>query len=263
VTTDRRQFLKMAGVMALGLGLKPVLQSLLGGEVVKASEELLAQGDGQGRRWAMVVDLPRCWSSPGCTDCIAACDAVHNIPHLEDERKAVRWLWQEPYGRLFRGQDPRATFSEVSSKAALVMCNHCENPPCVRVCPTGATWKRGDGIVMMDFHRCIGCRYCMVACPYGARSYNFVDPRQALDMTKVDPGFPTRTRGVVEKCTLCSERIDRGGIPACVEGCSRGALLFGDINDPKSEVRRVVETRLTLVRRPEMGTKPRVYYVVS
>jgi molybdopterin-containing oxidoreductase family iron-sulfur binding subunit len=103
----------------------------------------------------------------------------------------------------------------------------------------------------------------MVACPYGARSFNFVDPRTGLDMTKVNPDFPTRTRGVVEKCTLCAERIDKGEIPACVESCKQKALIFGDINDRNSEVRKIVESRYTLVRKPEMGTKPQVYYVVA
>ena len=261
--TDRRQFLKLAGVAALGLGLKPGVEALLGSDLVEASPEMLAQGSDQGRRWAMVVDLPRCWALPGCTDCIVACDKTHNIPHFDDPKKEIKWIWQEPYGRVFPEQDPRLVSGDLGNRPALLLCNHCENPACVRVCPTKATFQRPDGIVMMDFHRCIGCRYCMVACPYGARSFNFVDPRKGLDMSSVNPNFPTRTRGVVEKCTLCSERIDKGEIPACVEACKQKALVFGDINDPKSEIRGIVESRYTLVRKPELGTKPQIYYIVS
>ena len=111
----------------------------------------------------------------------------------------------------------------------LVFCNHCDNPPCVRVCPTGATWKRDDGIVMMDWHRCIGCRYCIAACPYGSRSFNWRDPRPQI--AAIRPGFPTRTRGVVEKCNLCEERLLTGEAPACVEACSQKAIVFGDLED--------------------------------
>ncbi len=261
--TDRRQFLKIAGVAALGLGLKPGMEALLGNGLVEASPETLAQGTGTGRRWAMVVDLAKCWAAPGCTDCITACDEIHNVPQFEDEKKAVKWIWLEQYGRVFQEQDPRLVSAGLGNRPAPVLCNHCENPACVRVCPTQATWQRPDGIVMMDFHRCIGCRYCMVACPYGARSFNFVDPRTGLDMQEVNADFPTRTRGVVEKCTLCAERIDKGGAPACVEGCRQQALMFGDMNDPASAVRKTVETRYALVRKPELGTKPQVYYIVS
>ena len=268
--TDRRGFLKIAGVAAIGLGLKPTMEQLRGAGLVEASPEMLAQGASEGIRWAMAVDLPKCWETPGCTACIVACDEAHNIPHFDDPKKEIRWIWEEPYGKVFPEQDPRlatpgagSSPANLASLPALLLCNHCDNPPCVRVCPTKATWQRPDGIVMMDDHRCIGCRYCMVACPYGSRSFNFADPRTGLDMNKVNPDFPTRTRGVVEKCTLCAERIDVGKIPACVEACPQKALVFGNINDPSSQVRKLVESRYTMVRRPELGTKPQIYYIVS
>jgi molybdopterin-containing oxidoreductase family iron-sulfur binding subunit len=129
------------------------------------------------------------------------------------------------------------------------------------VCPTGATWKREeDGIVMMDLHRCIGCRYCMAACPYGARSFNWVDPRPHV--ADLNPDFPTRTQGVVEKCNFCSERLAKGQLPACVEACTEKALMFGDVNDPKSEIRQVLAKSYTLRRRAELGTGPNVYYLI-
>jgi molybdopterin-containing oxidoreductase family iron-sulfur binding subunit len=131
----------------------------------------------------------------------------------------------------------------------------------VRVCPTKATWKReSDGIVMMDWHRCIGCRYCVVGCPYGSRSFNWRDPRPFIEETNTE--YPTRTRGVVEKCTFCDSRLDHGQMPACVEACKHGALVFGDLEDPDSEVRKLLSEHFTLRRKPALGTQPEVYYIV-
>jgi molybdopterin-containing oxidoreductase family iron-sulfur binding subunit len=141
----------------------------------------------------------------------------------------------------------------------LVLCNHCDNPPCVRVCPTKATFRRPDGVVMMDMHRCIGCRFCMAACPYGARSFNWRDPRPYIKTVNQD--YPTREIGVVEKCTLCDERLTRNQLPACVEA-SKGAIFFGDLNDAKSKVREVLRTQYTIRRKPQLGTNPQVYYIV-
>ncbi len=148
----------------------------------------------------------------------------------------------------------------------LVLCNHCEKPACVRVCPTQATFKRKqDGIVMMDMHRCIGCRFCMAACPYGARSFNYFDPRKAPNLAAEIPNreYPTRTKGVVEKCTFCTERLAFGNMPACVEAAPKGGLVFGDLEDKNSEVRKIVETRYTIRRKPEVGTGPSVYYLIG
>ena len=141
----------------------------------------------------------------------------------------------------------------------LLLCNHCENPPCVRVCPTAATFKREDGIVVMDPHRCIGCRFCMAGCPFGARSFNFRDPQPYVK--DVNPEFPMRTRGVVEKCTFCTERLAQGKLPACVEA-SEGAMIFGDLNDPGSPVRQALSENFTIRRKPTLGTQPGVYYII-
>lgn len=264
---DRRTFIKVAGLTVLGLGLRPAIDVLATGEQraaaleaggLAAPEALLA-----GHRWAMVVDETKCWESQGCTDCIDACHLVHNVPHIEEEKSAIHWIWKEKYEHVFPDQAQRPMSTGLTGKPVLLLCNHCDSPPCVKVCPTQATFKRADGIVMMDSHRCIGCRYCMVACPYGARSFNWKDPRAELDMDKVATDFPTRTRGVVEKCNLCVERLAKGMMPACVDACQAKALTFGDLTDPKSEVRKILEARLSLVRRPELGTKPQVYYIVS
>jgi len=141
------------------------------------------------------------------------------------------------------------------------LCNHCTNAPCVRVCPTQATYKRPDGIVAMDYHRCIGCRYCMAGCPFGARSFNFMEPRKHLDLSKLNKEFPTRMRGVVEKCNFCVERLALGKQPACVE-VSNGAVVFGDLSDPNSEVRKLLREHYTIRRKPSLGTEPSVYYII-
>ena len=113
---------------------------------------------------------------------------------------------------------------------------------------------------MMDYHRCIGCRYCMAACPYGSRSFNWVDPRPYIET--VNPQYPTRTKGVVEKCNFCAERLADGQLPACVEACPEKALIFGDLHDENSPVRQALRSRYAVQRKPELGTGPSVFYLV-
>ena len=139
---------------------------------------------------------------------------------------------------------------EIEKNQVLVLCNHCDNPPCVRACPTKATFKNKDGIVAMDYHRCIGCRFCMAACPYGSRSFNWRDPRNGLDMNNINREFPTRMRGVVEKCNFCADRLGRGEQPACVDATGDSkAMVFGDLNDPNSEIRQVLKEKFTIQRK--------------
>ena len=211
-------------------------------------------------RWALVLDPLKCSKADGCTDCIAACEKAHNVPHLPNPAHEVKWVWREPFAKVFPGQTGEYTQENLRDRRVLVLCNHCDNPPCVRVCPTQATWKRADGIVMMDWHRCIGCRYCVAGCPYGSRSFNWQDPRPYL--STVNPAFPTRTKGVVEKCNLCEERLSAGQPPACVSACPEKALVFGNLLDAQSEVRSLLRTRYAIRRRPELGTGPAVYYLV-
>ena len=144
-----------------------------------------------------------------------------------------------------------------------IACMHCEDPPCVMVCPVKATWKEPDGIVVVDYDTCIGCRYCMVACPYGARHFNWAKP--FVPVEELNPnmhvlGNIPRQVHVMEKCTWCIQRTRDGGVPACVEACPVGARVFGDLNDPESPIRRIAEEYGLFVLKPEAGTKPRFFY---
>jgi molybdopterin-containing oxidoreductase family iron-sulfur binding subunit len=211
-----------------------------------------------GPRWAMAVDTGKCAALPNCTKCIDACHQAHNVPAIADARHEIHWIAKEPFARAFPAQED--AYSPLRAAPAMVLCNHCDNPPCVRVCPVQATFRRADGIVAMDWHRCIGCRYCMAACPYGSRSFNWEDPRPNIH--NPNPEFPTRTKGVVEKCNFCAERLGTGRPPACVEACPQKALVFGNLADPQSPVRGLVGSRRHIRRRPELGTDPHVFYIV-
>ncbi|PKN47708.1 MAG: 4Fe-4S ferredoxin [Deltaproteobacteria bacterium HGW-Deltaproteobacteria-20] len=251
---DRRKFFGNAAVGAVAVTAGPALTSC-------AETGHYEPGKG-GTRWAMVVDLRKCAEHEDCRACTDACHKKHNVPDFGDNiLHEIKWIWKEhKFDHVFPSYLNHPLPARVGKKPVLVLCNHCDNPPCVRVCPTKATWRREDGIVMMDWHRCIGCRYCVVACPYGSRSFNWVNPRPHVK--EITNGFPTRMKGVVEKCTLCEERILHNRLPACVEACPHGALVFGNLEDPNSEVAKIVATEFTIRRKPDLGTEPEVYYVV-
>lgn len=254
---DRREFLRIAGLSTLlGLGGKGAFE-VLSGKEAEASLQAEPQG---GTRYAMVVDMRKCFEREDCRDCMEACHRNHNVPKMDNPRHEIKWIWTEPYEHAFPGQGHEYTEERLRGKPFVVLCNHCDNPPCVRVCPTKATFRTPEGIVMMDFHRCIGCRFCMAGCPYGSRSFNWKDPRNFIPET--NPDFPTRMRGVVEKCSFCAERLVKGLPPACVAACKEGALVFGNVRDPESDVRRVLRENFTIRRKPELGTLPQVYYIV-
>jgi molybdopterin-containing oxidoreductase family iron-sulfur binding subunit len=246
---SRRDLLAGGGV-ALGAAVvgSAVARKALGAAIGKATT-----------RWGIAIDLGRCGSQSGCRRCIEACHTAHRVPAIADPRHEIKWVWKETFARVFSEQVHAYETEERRQTSVLVLCNHCKNAPCTRVCPTGATWKRSDGVVAMDEHRCIGCRYCMAACPYGARSFNWEAPSASL------PGnYPTRGLGVVEKCTLCIERLDAAQIPLCVETCQQAgiaALTFGNLDDANSPLRRLLATRSVLRRRPALGAEPCVFYV--
>ena len=140
-------------------------------------------------------------------------------------------------------------------------CQHCENPVCVKVCPTGASYQREDGICLIDYDSCIGCTYCAASCPYSARTFNFRKPQQMPDFPIGSPDVKPRMMGVVEKCTFCVHRVDKGLDPACVAYCPARARFFGDLNDPNSQVSRLIAKRNGYQLLPESGVSPKVYFL--
>ena len=275
---QRRKFLKIAGASVVaGIGApaivkltaSPALAS--GGHAAPAAGHTpAADGHGghaeeapQGVRLGMVIDMRKMGAKPELLDgAIAACVAAHNIPEFPDTKNEIKWIWKSPFENVFTDQSANHTSKRVANTEFPALCNHCDDPPCVRACPTQATFRLAmNGVVAMDFHRCIGCRFCMAACPYGARSFNWQDPRPYIK--KYNKEFPSRMKGVVEKCNFCGERLALGQEPACVEACKgTGAITFGDLNDAKSEIRAVLDKEFTIQRKPTLGTKPSVFYIV-
>ncbi len=195
-------------------------------------------------RWGLLIDAGKC--ADGCSACVSACQTENGWGKVEHPETDAQWI------RKLTVKNPK----DGSSFSLPMMCQHCAEPPCVDVCPTGASFKRADGIVLVDKHICIGCRYCMMACPYKARSFI----HEPLEDQK--PHAP-RGKGCVESCTMCVHRVDKGGTPACVEACTAAghkAMMFGDLNDPKSEIAQRVATYRTTRIRADLGTDPGVYY---
>jgi molybdopterin-containing oxidoreductase family iron-sulfur binding subunit len=256
---DRRGFLTLiGGAAALGAGGKILFET-----VAKADIEASAGSATGAKRWAMAIDLRELEANNTIKNCMRACNEAHNIPIINDSRHEIKWLWKENFHHAFIEQENEHLPDKVKSLPVLLLCNHCGNPPCVNVCPTQATWRRDDGIIQMDWHRCIGCRYCIAACPYGSRSFNFVEPKEKIP--NITKNFPARTRGVVEKCTFCSELIVNGEYtrpPYCVSA-ALGAIHFGNLNDKDSDVYQVLMSSYSIRRKPELGTSPEVYYILS
>ena len=262
--SSRRRILQLLGVSALTLSARPVFNAFAKEEQAAGGEAAFKVGAKalKAKQWAIVIDTRRFESEANLKPLIEACNRAHNIPQMQNKRHEIKWIWGTHYHNAFPGKAGRFLAEAVEDRPFLVLCNHCENPPCVRACPTQATFKReSDGIVMMDYHRCIGCRFCMAACPFGARSFNYRDPRPFIPEADFNNNFPTRMKGVVEKCNFCAERLAVGQMPACVEA-SNGALVFGDLYDPESEVRELIKTNYTIRRKQELGTEPSIYYIV-
>lgn len=258
----RRDFLVVAGaavgsvVAAEALTTGPLSPfANLKQQQVRGAEEAAQSAAGVGYRWGMVIDLDKCI---GCEYCQRTCSATNDVApdmawNIVVEEKTTA-------GNTFFFSRP---------------CLHCEHAPCVEVCPVRATYHRDDGLVVMDYDRCIGCRYCQVACPYDVRKFNWAK------RTDVNEFVPTwgiaeverRPRGVVEKCTFCIHRIDAGlekglipgedfdATPACVNICPVGARVFGNLNDPNTMVSQLIEANATLRLREDLGTNPVVYYI--
>jgi phenylacetyl-CoA:acceptor oxidoreductase 27-kDa subunit len=251
----RREFM----TLLIGSGATLVLAATLADPLNNLAQDIVTNqpsGHGQGDiHWAMVIDLRRC---VGCDYCVYACQATN------DTRTDMRWNIRvddvTEQGRVFHVTRP---------------CLHCRHAPCVEVCPVAATFHRDDGLVVMDYDRCIGCRYCQAACPYGARTFNWEERSEENPYVPQfgRPEIPRRARGVVEKCTFCIHRIDlamstgrvpgvdRDVTPACVNACPVNARFFGNLYDPNSPVARIIQETPTLRLREDLGTDPSVYYI--
>ena len=244
--SSRRAFLGAAltSVGVAGLSIAPGIRLI---EIAGASPGSRAPGEAASNkiRWGMLIDTTRC--ATDCTQCASACAKENAIaPGSGRPEQSSQWL-------------RKIELKEVRTGRAIslpMMCQHCANPPCVDVCPTGASFKRADGIVLVDRHICIGCRYCMMACPYKARSF----VHEAL--TEQNREVP-RGKGCVEGCTMCVQRVDRGLQPACVEACQttgHGAMVFGDLNDPASEIAKRVATVASTQVRADLRLDPAMRY---
>jgi tetrathionate reductase subunit B len=243
---ERRDFIKIAGgTLLAGTACAYAFQFLTASNIEGFAIEDLATG----RKWGMVIDLTKC--TPGCTACIEACRHENNVAHLHDKRWDIHWLRKVT---IENEMTP-----ESGTKEVLLLCNHCDKPPCAQVCPVQATYKRHDGIVIVDHHRCIGCRYCVIACPYNARQFNFKDSEDWPNKE-----HPKRSHGVAEACNLCAHRLDTDRQPACVEACRNigaGAIIVGDLNDPGSEIAKIIATRAVKRIKEDLGTEPKVHYI--
>lgn len=251
---SRRKFLKFGGACVAGVG---AVVASKGTAMAANTKDFRPHPDKQeGKLWGMVIDMTKMEDLQACVD---ACHKFHNVPNIDTKKDEVKWLWGDTFEHAFMDDAHERLSEKYKGKEIALLCNHCESPVCVRVCPTKATFQNAQGVTLMDMHRCIGCRNCMAACPYGARSFNFKDPRPFIE--EINPTYPTRMKGVVEKCNFCAERLAVGEWPLCVEA-SNGAIVFGDLNDPKSTVSQIIAEKFTLQRKVSLGTKPKVYYIV-
>jgi molybdopterin-containing oxidoreductase family iron-sulfur binding subunit len=195
-------------------------------------------------RWGMLIDSNKC--AEGCDDCVQACKDEHGLHGFDRPTTDAQWI------RKVKLKDKQTGHVQTLP----MLCQHCEHPPCEDVCPTGASFKRADGIVLVDKHICIGCRYCMMACPYKARSFIHEDLHDQKPYTP-------RGKGTVESCNFCVHRVDTGRTPACVETCTaenHNAMVFGDLNDPNSDISRELQQHSTRQIRADLQLNTGVRY---
>ncbi|HBN30308.1 MAG: 4Fe-4S dicluster domain-containing protein [Rhodobacterales bacterium] len=233
---NRRDFLRSGAALATITLAPGVTLMSFGGEAAANADA--------GKRWGLLIDVNKC--SQDCSACVSACSKENGWKLPENPETDAQWIRKVDLKDLLTGRE----------SSLPMMCQHCEDAPCVDVCPTGASFKRKDGIVLVDKHACIGCRYCMMACPYKARSF-IHEP-----LTDQKAHAP-RGKGTVESCTLCVHKVDAGGTPACVEACNttgNGAMMFGDLNDPESDIAKALLAYPSIALRADLGLNPGVRY---
>ncbi|MGA9163717.1 MAG: 4Fe-4S dicluster domain-containing protein [Thiobacillus sp.] len=240
MSLNRRDFLSLAGVAAAAAALGPGLNLI---ELARARSPEEAASSLQ--RWGLLIDANQC--ADGCNACVDACFTENGVWGHGRPRTDAQWIRKLTVTDERNGQ----------TQSFPVMCQHCEFPPCVDVCPTGASFRRADGIVLVNKHTCIGCRYCMMACPYKARSL-------IHEPTHNQKAYAPRGIGTVESCTLCVHKVDRGdGITACAEACQRAghqAILFGDLKDPDSEISKRLAAQPSKQIRADLNLNTGVRY---
>lgn len=261
---ERRGFLAGLAALAVGVGLLP--------QSAAANAPVEEPAGPKKCKWGMVIDLDKC---TGCQACAVACRAENTVPvagRVDTEKgRAIFWMNQLAHRE---GEYP-----DLQQQFLPTPCNHCEDPPCIKVCPVGATSQSSDGVTQQIPERCIGCRLCQAACPYGRRYFNWSHPTWPAALKRQhNPDVAERTHGVMEKCTFCYSRIRKVRIQARIEGrsvvdddvrrltacassCPAEAIVFGDLNDPDSEVSRQAKSPRAHRLLEEMGTRPKVIYL--
>ncbi len=203
----------------------------------------------------------------GYMECVQACVKENNLDR-KSNTQYIR-IFEMEHGQMSPDQGDGKYFHMVPKQGHFYMgvqCFQCENPPCVKACPTKATWKEKDGIVVVDYDWCIGCRYCMAACPYWGRRFNWNQPeipKQEITTQQHYLGNRQRVRGMMEKCTFCIQRSRKGKVTACVEACPTGARVFGNLLDPDSEIRFVLENKKVYRLKEDLGTDPKFWYFID
>ncbi len=237
-------------------------------QLAKLKQNLTVEIDTTGPQdnvlYGYAFNVTRC---EGYMECVKACVKENNLDR-ESNTQYIRIFEMEP-GQMSPDQGDGKYFHEVPKEGHFYMgtqCYHCENPPCVRACPTKATWKEPDGLVVIDYDWCIGCRYCMAACPYEGRRFNWNQPKIPKDEITTNQhylGNRQRSRGMMEKCTFCIQRSRKGKLTACAEACPTGARVFGNLLDPDSEIRFVLENKKVYRLKEDLGTDPKFWYFID
>ncbi len=226
--------------------------------------KMSSRGPIEGVLYGYAFNVTRC---EGFMECVAACVKENNL----DRRTNTQYIriFEMEHGEMSPESGDGKFFHEVPVEDHFYMgaqCFHCENAPCIKACPTKATWREPDGIVVVDYDWCIGCRYCMAACPYYGRRFNWNKPQVPVkEMTRKQHylGNRIRTKGAMEKCTFCVQRTREGRLPACVEACPTGSRVFGNLLDPDSEIRFVLKHKKVFRLKEDLGTDPKFWYFID